>query len=38
MAALRGAFSASTKLLAKDLTSTPDPAPNVLMMSVEAIV
>ena len=34
MADFLGALSASTKLVAKDLTSTPEPAPKALIASV----
>ena len=36
ISALRGAFSAATKLLAKVVTSTPEPAPNVLTILLAA--
>jgi hypothetical protein len=36
ISALRGAFSAATKLLARELTSTPEPEPKALTRSAAA--
>jgi hypothetical protein len=35
---LRGAFSAATKLLARELTSTPDPEPKALIRPAAAVL
>jgi hypothetical protein len=38
ISACRGAFSAATKLLAKVVTSTPEPAPKVLTILAAAVL
>jgi hypothetical protein len=38
ISACRGAFSAATKLVANVVTSTPEPAPNVLTILAAAVL
>jgi hypothetical protein len=38
ISALRGAFSAATKLLARELTSTPEPEPKALIRPAAAVL